>query len=141
MNIIEKNEGEKIVFAINGNHITFGDDELTINLEPHEREFENSLDICRDRFGNLVMGVIPGRAEAFVAQILIPPREFEIVTGGVDEMGIPPHERLAPSAEHEDSMESVDAVGDTDEFELSQEIRTPIPFELQRCTLTLWALV
>lgn len=141
INLVEKNKGNKIPFAIDGNRITFGDDELTINIERHERDFENSLDICRDVFGNLVMGVIPGRAEAFVAQIVIPPREFESVadsggaTAGRAEAGI----AMAMSAGDLDG--ETGEADDMPDFETEQEALVPIPFSLKRCTLTLWALV
>jgi len=143
-------EGNTIKFAISGNRITFGDDELTINIERHEREFDNTLDLCRDKFGNLVMGVIPGRAEMFVAQLSIPAREFEITeSGSVTSIGSP-RERITPAQPFAVAMaaESLEVAGgdltlamdSMDEMEMPQEIRTPIPFELKRCTLTLWAL-
>ena len=109
--LVEKNEGEKIPYEISGNRITFGDDELTINIERHERDDANHIDICRDRFGNLVTGVIPGLAENYAAQIDIPPREYETITDGEDEDGNP------------------------------REIPKALPFDLKNCTLTLWALV
>ncbi|GHU42146.1 hypothetical protein FACS1894111_05570 [Clostridia bacterium] len=109
--VIEKNEGEKIAYTVSGNKITFGEDELTLNLKSHERDDSAHIDICRDKYGNLVTGVIPNLAENYVAQIDIPPREYEYITDGVDDNGEP------------------------------QEVQTPIPFDMKKCTLTLWALV
>lgn len=109
--VIEQNEGDKIPFSVSGNKITFGDDELTINLEKHERDDENHIDICRDRYGNLVTGVIPGLAESYAAQIDIPPREYDFIADGVDDNGVP------------------------------KEIPMPLPFDIGRCKLTLWALI
>jgi hypothetical protein len=110
--LVEQNEGEKIPYEISGNRITFGDDELTINIERHERDDANHIDICRDRFGNLVTGVIPGLAENYAAQIQIPARGYNEVEDGEDE--------------------------ETGEPKI---IPVPIPFDLKKCTLTLWALV
>lgn len=110
MIIIEKNEGEKITYTTNGNKITFAD-ELMLNLEKYERDDPNHIDICRDKFGNLVCGVIPGVAEVYVAQIDIPAREYDFIADGVDENGEP------------------------------REVPMPALFDIDKCTLTLWALV
>ena len=109
--VVEKNEGEKISYSLNGNKITFGDDELTINLEKYERDDERHIDVCRNKYGDLVMGVIPGLAESYAAQIDIPPRNYDYIADGTDDMGNP------------------------------REIPMPLPFDISRCTLTLWALV
>lgn len=110
MIIIEKNEGEKIDYTTKTNRVTF-DDELTLNLERYERDDQNHIDVCRDKFGNLVCGVIPGVAETYVAQIDIPAREYDFVADGLDENGDP------------------------------KEVPMPILFDIEKCTLTLWALV
>lgn len=109
--VIEKNEGEKIPYSISGNKITFGEDELTLNLAAYERDDENHIDICRDKYGNLITGVIPGLAENYTAQIDIPPREYDYAADGFDENGNP------------------------------KEVPIPLPFDMKKCTLTLWALV
>ncbi len=109
MIIVEKNEGEKIPYEIEENKISFGD-EITINVEAFERDDANHIDICRDKYGNLVMGVIPGLAEVYVAQIDIPPREYDYIADGVDEEGNP------------------------------KEVPMPEPFDIDKCTLTLWAI-
>lgn len=107
--VIEQNEGEKIPYSISGNKITFGDDEITINLAKNERDSGNHIDVCRDKYGNLVMGVIPGLAESYAAQVDIPPREYDFIADGVDDNGEP------------------------------KEIPVPVPFDIAKCTLTLWA--
>ena len=49
INVVEKTPGTHIEYALSGGKkITFGDDELTINLASRERDFEVSLDICID---------------------------------------------------------------------------------------------
>ena len=109
--VVEQNEGEKIPFAVSGNKITFGDDELTLNIERHERDDAAHIDVCRDKYGNLVTGVIPGLAENYAAQIDIPPREYDYIADGEDEEGNP------------------------------REVPMPVPFDMKKCTLTLWSLV
>lgn len=111
MIVVEQNDGEKIAHSVSGNKITFGDDELTINVEKYERDDATHIDICRDKYGNLVTGVIPGLAENYAAQIDIPPREYEYIVDGVDDNGEP------------------------------REVPVPLPFDMKKCTLTLWALV
>lgn len=109
--VVEQNKGDKIPFSVSGNKVTFGDDEITINLAKNERDGANHIDICHDKYGNLVMGVIPGLAESYAAQIDIPPRDYDYIADGTDENGEP------------------------------KEIQTPLPFDVSKCTLTLWALV
>ena len=44
INVVEKTPGTHIEYALSGSKkITFGDDELTINLASRERDFEVSL--------------------------------------------------------------------------------------------------
>ena len=143
INVVYQNEGaETIPFTISGNHITFGDDELTINLERHERDFDTTLDITRDRFGTLLMGVVTGRADAFVAQVRIPARRFEVVeVEAEDEDGGSLLAGVTPMATRIDLAD-----GGTDvaiETRKGREIQksTPIPFELKLCTIELWTLL
>ena len=123
MKIIEKNEGTKINHAVNDNKITFGDECLTLNLERYERDDEINIDICRDKSGNLLTGVIPGQADWYCAQIHIPAREYEVILG---------EEKPEPTPEGDESDGGL-RIG-------SGETRTPIPFDISRCTLTLWAV-
>jgi hypothetical protein len=109
MIIVEKNQGTKIPYEITGNKIAFND-EIMVNVEKYERDDANHIDICRDAYGNLVTGVIPGTAEAYIAQIDIPAREYDYIADGVDDNGNP------------------------------REVPVPVPFDMNKCTLTLWAL-
>lgn len=109
MKIIEKNEGVKIPYVVKTTKITL-DDELMMNLERYERDDPNHIDICRDKCGNLVSGVIPGMAEKYVAQIDIPARDYDYIADGIDGDG-----KL-------------------------RELQIPIPFNMDNCTLTLWAI-
>ncbi len=109
MNIIHKNEGTKIPYTVSGSKITF-DDEVMYNLTKYERDEASHIDLCRDKFGNLVSGVIPGTAERYVAQIDIPARRYNYVPDGVDADGNPKQKQVAE------------------------------PLDMERVTLTLWSV-
>lgn len=109
MNIIHKNDGAKIPYTIRGSKITF-DDEVMYNLTKYERDEASHIDLCRDKFGNLVSGVIPGTAERYVAQIDIPARRYDYVPDGVDADGNPKQKQVAE------------------------------PLDMERVTLTLWSV-
>ena len=47
MIVIEKNEGAKIPFSVDGTRVTFNDD-LTINLASREQDWPVHIDICFD---------------------------------------------------------------------------------------------
>jgi len=96
-----------IDYSVNKNSITFNE-ELTLALNKFERDNPVRIDICIDKFGNLVMGVIPGLAELYAAQIDIPAREYEYVADGVNDEGEP------------------------------VEVPMPIGFDIKNITLTLW---
>ncbi len=70
-----------IEYALSGSKITFGDDELTINLASRERDFEVSLDICIDEEDGVVIGT-GGRAQKYAAQIVIPARRYDVIEDG-----------------------------------------------------------
>lgn len=89
INVVEKTPGKHIEYALSGGKkITFGDDELTINLASRERDFEVSLDICIDEEDGVVIGA-GGRAQKYAAQIVIPARRYDIIEDGEDENGEP----------------------------------------------------
>lgn len=89
INVVEKTPGKHIEYALSGGKkITFGDDELTINLASRERDFEVSLDICIDEEDGVVIGT-GGRAQKYAAQIAIPARRYDIIEDGEDENGEP----------------------------------------------------
>ncbi|GHV42502.1 hypothetical protein FACS189490_11610 [Clostridia bacterium] len=81
MNVIYKNDGSYIPYDLSGGKLTLND-ELTLKLDKYERDDPAHIDVCLDRNGNLVMGVIPRLAELYAAQIDIPAREYaETVEG------------------------------------------------------------
>ena len=108
--VVEKTPGRPhIEFAVSGGKkVTFGDDELTINLAARERDEAVTLDICIDASGGIVVGV-GGTAQRYAAQIDIPARRYDVAEDGEDEM--------------------------TGEV---REIPAPIPFDISLCTITLW---
>lgn len=57
------------------NRLTLGD-ELAIRLDKYERDEAAHLDVCVDCYGNLILGVIPGTAQRYAAQVDIPARTY-----------------------------------------------------------------
>jgi hypothetical protein len=100
--------GNFIPYELDGNALTFND-ELTIALDKYERDDAAHYDVCFDKFGCLVMGVIPGVAELYAAQIDIPARQYI----------------NADSAETDDDGNEI-------------FIPTPVPYDPANTTLTLW---
>lgn len=65
-------------------------DELSVKLDKYERDEDAHLDICQDCYGNLVLGVIPGLAQRYAAQIDIPARTYhDEDSGEVNDDGEP----------------------------------------------------
>jgi hypothetical protein len=85
--VVEKTPGTYIKYAVDGSKITFGEDELTINLAVRERDYEVNLDICKDSENGLVLGT--GCAEEYLAQVVIPARRYDMADNGEDENGEP----------------------------------------------------
>jgi hypothetical protein len=90
MNVVNKNEGPKIPYVVEGEIIRF-DDEISINLSKCERDFPVHIDICRNEFDMLTFGL----SNKYVAQIDIPGREYYDSENGTDEEGNPKIERVA----------------------------------------------
>ena len=72
---------------------------------------EVTLDICKDTQDGLTVGVNT-EAREYVAQVIIPAREYEIVD-----------------------------TGEKDEDGKTITKREPVPFDMKKCTLVLWALI
>lgn len=83
--MIEKkiSSGRTIPYELDGNILSFNDDELMINLKKYEMDFPRQLDICKDSYGCLCMGL----ADNYVAQVTIPARRYKDVENGTDENG------------------------------------------------------
>lgn len=110
MIVVNKNEGMKIPYEVNGTKICF-DDDLTINLAKREQNWDVHIDICFDENDELVIGAAVGRA--YVAEIDIPARTFLEVEddSGDDAMG------------GGTKMKSV-----------------PVPLDMDKVTLSLWSI-
>lgn len=68
--VIEMNAGEKIAYEQSGTRLFFGDDEIMVNVEKYQKDWDVQVDICRDKSGNLTIGT--ESALRYVAQIAIP---------------------------------------------------------------------
>lgn len=66
--------GTHIEYETSQKSITFGDEDLTINLKNREMDETVTIDICSDKQGFLVVGAETG--SRYVAQIEIPAREY-----------------------------------------------------------------
>ena len=88
MIIVEKNEGPKIPYSVDGTRVTFNDD-LTINLASREQDWPVHIDICFDEDRALVIGAAAGRA--YVSQSDIPARRYteEEVDGEMQRIPLP----------------------------------------------------
>lgn len=75
MEIVNQGKSNKIPYEMQGTVVSFNGGELTLDLEKHQRDFARTLDICRDKFGGLTMGL----GENYAVQIEIPAREYEYV--------------------------------------------------------------
>lgn len=93
MKIIEKTIGEKMAYTAFGNSITFGDNDLTINLRNRQMDAPVVIDICSDSNGFLVIGAATGRR--YVAQVEIPAKTYTDTISGTDSDGYPMIERNA----------------------------------------------
>jgi len=115
MTVIEKNPGQKIPYEIYGNKICF-DDDLTINLEKREEDWDVHIDVCHDADGHLVIGAAAGRT--YVAEIDIPKRKYTEV----------------------EADEAAEPVATGGEGQTSTTSLVPVPFDIDTITLTLWAV-
>ncbi len=74
MQVIEKNIGPKIAYEEIGTRVTFGDEELMLNLARYQRDWPVHLDVCSNRDGQLVVGT--GTGLYYVAQLDIPAIQY-----------------------------------------------------------------
>lgn len=118
MTVIHKNEGAKIPYETTSKSICF-DDDLTINLSKREQDWPVHIDICFDEDGELVIGAAAGRA--YVAEVDIPAREY-IETDNP--------EAVSEQSEDDGGMGNM----------IPDKLREPVPFDIDRCTLSLWAI-
>jgi len=103
--VIEKNTGKKISYEMDGNTLWIGD-AIAMKLQRLQTDDVVKKDICADKDGNLVFGL----GENYVAQVEIPPREYDYIAGEPDGDRKPTTEKVQKS------------------------------FDVSRCTLTLWSI-
>lgn len=114
MKVVEINEGAKIPYEVTGTKICF-DDDLTINLSKRQEDWTVHIDVCSDDEGALVIGAKSG--SYYVAQLDIPAKEYE-----------------------ETAAETTNTDGEQAEGQQPETIRTAKPLDMDKVTLTLWAL-
>lgn len=95
MELANWGRGKKIAYEVQGSVISFNGGELTLDLARHQRDFARTLDICRDKFGGLTMGL----GENYAAQIEIPAREYEYVAAAGADVPTPAAENEEQPAE------------------------------------------
>ena len=109
--VVEKNEGEKIPYEVSGTKIVFGDDELMVNCKSRERDYEVTLDVCKDTADGLTVGVNT-EAREYVAQVTIPAREYKFVdTGEKDEKRQLDYRTCAVAVRYEEMHVDIMGVG------------------------------
>lgn len=118
MNEVIKTPGKHIEYETTSKSIIFGDDDLSINLKNREMDEKVLLDICSDNNGFLVSGVAAGLR--YVAQVEIPARQY------VEE-------------EKENPEYNPEAEAGT-EAQQTIIVRTPVPFDIDNCTIYLWGM-
>jgi len=73
MKVIEKNEGKKIAYELDGTKLDFADGALTLDLARYQQDEETTKDIMVDSEGYLTTG----RGRYYAAQVEIPAAEYE----------------------------------------------------------------
>ncbi len=82
MQVINKNDGSKIPYKLTKTKISFNDGELTLDLERYRRDWDVTIDICRNKDNMLVIGT--GTGLYYVAQIVIPAAQYELLEEPID---------------------------------------------------------
>lgn len=116
--VIEKNAGPKIAYEQTGTCLIFGDYELMINAAKYQKDWDVTVDICKDKAGNLTIGTESGLR--YVAQVMIPAATYT-------ETPIEPEESAEPTS-------------DTGEGMNSTVQREQNPLDMGDVTLVLWSI-
>jgi hypothetical protein len=98
MKIVEKNEGTKSPYSLTDSKLTLND-ELTLDMSKYERDFPVHLDVCRNAYGMLTMGL----SSNYVAQIDIPARSYTLQDNGVDVNGIQQQIKVPVAFSHDNA--------------------------------------
>lgn len=116
--VIEKNAGPKIAYEQTGTCLIFGDYELMINAAKYQKDWDVTVDICKDKAGNLTIGTESGLR--YVAQVMIPAATYT-------ETPIEPEEGAEP-------------MSDTGEGMNNTVQREQNPLDMGDVTLVLWSI-
>lgn len=116
--VIEKNAGPKIAYEQTGTCLIFGDYELMINAAKYQKDWDVTVDICKDKAENLTIGTESGLR--YVAQVMIPAATYT-------ETPIEPEEGAEP-------------MSDTGEGMNSTVQREQNPLDMGDVTLVLWSI-
>lgn len=119
MNEVIKTPGKHVEYETTAKSIVFGDDDLSINLKNRERDDKVLIDVCTDNSGELTMGTAAGLS--YAAQVEIPARQYT-----EEEQENPDYD---PEAEEGAGTASKTVT-----------VRTPVPFNIDNCTIYLWGM-
>lgn len=119
MNEVIKTPGKHVEYETTAKSITFGDDDLSVNLKNRERDEKVLIDVCADRESNLTMGTAAGLK--YVAQVEIPARQYN-------------------EEEQENPAYDPEAEEGTEAARQTITVRTPVPFDIDNCTIYLWGM-
>jgi hypothetical protein len=119
MNEVIKTPGKHIAYETTAKSIIFGDDDLSINLKNREADEVVTIDVCKDRNGNLTMGTAAGLT--YVAQVEIPARQYT-------------------EEEQENPAYDAEAEEGTEAARETIVVRTPVGFNIDNCTIYLWGM-
>ncbi len=117
MKVVEVNTGKKIEHSVSKSKITFAD-ELMLNCEKLERDYDVCVDICIDKNGMVTAGQL---GEKYAAQIEIPARQYT--------------EKQIPNPDYNPDAETDNNV--VQEF-ITEKI--PVAFSMANVTLKLYAI-
>ncbi len=132
MKVIEKNDGKKIAYELTGTKLDFADGALRLDLARYQRDSIVVKDIMVDSEGCLTTG----HGQYYAAQVEIPAMEY-------DEKIIPAEEPAKSNMSKEADDEAADT-GEAFETNMGEAretvIRTPLPLDLDKVTLYLFAI-
>jgi hypothetical protein len=117
--VIEKNAGPKIAYEQTGTCLIFGDYELMINAAKYQKDWDVTVDICKDKAGNLTIGTESGLR--YVAQVMIPAATYT-------ETPIEQEEGVAALSDTDDGMNH------------DNVLREQNPLDMGDVTLVLWSI-
>ena len=117
--VVEKNDGEKIPYRVSGTNLYFGeDDDLMLNLQKRQREYPVNVDVCADGDGNLVIGT--GIGLHYVAQVEIPGYKY-----------------AEPEARPDDEQETGESGAGSGTADTQGD---PLPLEMANVIVVLWSI-